>query len=59
MDINLTDHVVILDEAHNIEDAAREAGSCMVEDDHVIGTHPWIAPMAARGDRQGGSRRIG
>jgi len=45
MDINLTDHVVILDEAHNIEDAAREAGSCMVEDDHVIGTYLWTVAL--------------
>ncbi|KAL1928650.1 hypothetical protein VTP01DRAFT_2436 [Rhizomucor pusillus] len=27
MEINLTGHIVILDEAHNIEDTAREAGS--------------------------------
>lgn len=27
MDINLKDQIVVLDEAHNVEDSAREAGS--------------------------------
>lgn len=28
MDISLRNHVLVLDEAHNIEDCAREAASC-------------------------------
>lgn len=28
MDLVLHDHVIVLDEAHNIEDSAREAASC-------------------------------
>lgn len=27
MDINLKDQIVVLDEAHNVEDSSREAGS--------------------------------
>ncbi|OVA04243.1 Helicase-like [Macleaya cordata] len=33
MEVDLTDSIVILDEAHNIEDIAREAGSVDVEED--------------------------
>ena len=35
MEINLEDAIVILDEAHNIEDAAREAGGFEVADDDL------------------------
>ena len=31
MDINLSNSVVIIDEAHNIEDFAREGASCSVQ----------------------------
>lgn len=30
MDINLKDEIVVLDEAHNIEDSAREAASVSI-----------------------------
>lgn len=30
MDISLKNHVVVLDEAHNIEDSSREAASCTI-----------------------------
>ena len=30
MDINLKDEIVVLDEAHNIEDSAREAASASI-----------------------------
>lgn len=35
MDIDLENSIVILDEAHNIEDAAREAGGLDVLDDDL------------------------
>ena len=43
MEIDLEDNVVILDEAHNIEEAARDAGSCEVEDGMLLGPSlpPW------------------
>ena len=37
MDISLTDSVVIVDEAHNIEDVCREAGSFEIQDSQLYG----------------------
>lgn len=36
MDISLQNHVLVLDEAHNIEDFAREAASCTLTLDEII-----------------------
>ncbi|XP_063613872.1 Fanconi anemia group J protein homolog, partial [Penaeus indicus] len=36
MSINLTEQVIILDEAHNIEDSAREAASCTLTQDAIL-----------------------
>ena len=35
MHIELQDNVIILDEAHNIEDVARSAGSCTATHDEL------------------------
>ncbi|XP_069161722.1 Fanconi anemia group J protein homolog [Procambarus clarkii] len=35
MEINLNDQVIVLDEAHNIEDSAREAASCTLTKDEI------------------------
>jgi Rad3-related DNA helicase len=40
MGVDLRGHVVILDEAHNMEDAAREAGSCEATDNALFGPRP-------------------
>jgi fanconi anemia group J protein len=37
MEISLEDSIVIVDEAHNIEDVCREAGSFEVQDSHLYG----------------------
>ncbi|KAK3886088.1 hypothetical protein Pcinc_009742, partial [Petrolisthes cinctipes] len=36
MEIHLNDHVMVLDEAHNIEDSAREAASCTITKTEVL-----------------------
>lgn len=36
MDISLKDQIVVLDEAHNIEDCARESASCTVNYDSLL-----------------------
>ena len=36
MDINLKDAVVVIDEAHNVEDVSREAASCELTQDDLI-----------------------
>lgn len=36
MNISLKNHVVVLDEAHNIEDSAREAASCTITQELLI-----------------------
>nr|CAB3226220.1 Fanconi anemia group J protein homolog [Phallusia mammillata] len=38
MSINLTDQIVILDEAHNVEDSAREAASFTVNEPELVNT---------------------
>lgn len=35
MDINLKNHVLILDEAHNIEDSSREGASCTFTQEEI------------------------
>lgn len=35
MNISLKNHVLVLDEAHNIEDSARDAASCTVTQDEL------------------------
>lgn len=36
MEIQLGGHVMVLDEAHNIEDSAREAASCTLKQTDVL-----------------------
>lgn len=36
MTLNLSHNIVVLDEAHNIEDCAREAASCSLTADELV-----------------------
>nr|XP_027227280.1 Fanconi anemia group J protein homolog [Penaeus vannamei] len=47
MSINLTEQVIILDEAHNIEDSAREAASCTLTQDAILEARDDLEKLAA------------
>lgn len=45
MEIHLSDHVVILDEAHNIEEASRSAASCTISQSDITDTRDELIRM--------------
>lgn len=45
MDINLKDQIVVLDEAHNIEDCARESASYTVNYDSLLASRDDIESL--------------
>lgn len=47
MDIHLNNNVIVLDEAHNIEDSAREAASCTLTQDEILEARNDLEKMAA------------
>lgn len=49
MDIHLKNHVLILDEAHNIEDFSRESASCTITKDEL---QEAIAHLETRDDKR-------
>ncbi|KAM4699103.1 Fanconi anemia group J protein [Discoglossus pictus] len=53
LDINLKDQVVILDEAHNIEDCARESASFSMTEDQLMFAREEIDSMVNHGIRKG------
>ena len=57
LDINLKNQIVILDEAHNIEDSARDAASWKVTQESVREAIQDLEAVAANGSQDPGSHR--
>ena len=57
LDINLKNQIVILDEAHNIEDSARDAASWKVTQENVREAIQDLEAVAANGSQDPGSHR--
>ena len=57
LDINLKNQIVILDEAHNIEDSARDAASWKVNQENVREAIQDLEAVAANGSQDPGSHR--
>lgn len=51
MDINLTGQIVVLDEAHNIEDCARESASYTVNQRELLNAREELEGMVKHGIR--------